>query len=231
MQKKRFSRVMQEELDKPSPSAEGIFSLQGLLRKVVTNIRRKKGWQPSEKIIEDFKQEQEDSINDVIVMLMNKYRQKLMSSHVTERATNAVLKQVRNWVRRRYVEMSRTEFASDEDIENFAPAVFHESAEDKLEDFERLHKLGVIDMVEFYFLFAAYHQQETSHAASLIGMPAGTAGKLLMRARERVQTYLDSLDEAGLPSPQSPVLEIKVRRNVDMDKLMSGFRHILGRSA
>ena len=230
---RRFSEMVKEK----KPSAETVNLMRGILKTLVMNIRYKLGWVPrnqKKKLIAELAQEDADAIDETIAVLINRYRDQSMPSRVTEKAANRVLKMVRNWVRRRYVKLSREELVTDEDLENFAPAVFDESAEEKLEDFERLHELGVIDLVEVYFLFAAYYQQPTSQAAKLIGMPEKTARKLLLRARERVQTFLVKMDIGGPVLPQlrsfSPESGLDVQRNIDMDTLMSAFRHMLGAS-
>src|SRR5688572_18195328 len=107
---KRFSQDLQGEIDSPSPRGEGIVSMREKLQRFVGNIRRKFGWgTPSENIISapDYRQQEADAIDETIVVLMHRYRQKLMSSHVTERAAYKVLNQVRDWVTAKYREGNR----------------------------------------------------------------------------------------------------------------------------
>lgn len=230
MKNKRWSEILHDQSH--SPSASGIAVLRKRLRLFVSNIRRRLGTgRNDERLIatSDILQQEVEFIDDTIVDLMNKYRQKLMSSHVTERAAYRVLNELRTWVRRQYAELSRTEFVGDEEVEAFSPAVFRMSTEDKVEDFERLHALGVIDMVEYYFLFAAYHQYKNAEASRLIGMKDETGRQILGRARDRVQAYLEQIEEGDLLPPKI-AQEKRIPREIDMDLLMSAFRQILGNS-
>jgi hypothetical protein len=231
---KRFRELIKET----NPSAETLNLMRGYLRTLITNIRYKFGWFPRnpKKISSgELAEQEDDAINETIAVLMNKYRAQVMSSHVTENAAYQVLNMVRNWVRRRYFQLKREEPRSDEDLANFAEGVFHPSAENRFELFERLYKLRVIDLAEFYFLFASYRRLRNIDAVELLNadvpeemaMEAATGRSILRRARANVQNYLKSPDgDKTTPVPRATSAEMDPRRKIDFDRLMSAFRFL-----
>ena len=232
---KRFHEIVKEK----KPSAESIKMARGYIWSLMANIRRKFPWRGRRtKTIPNWElnQQEMDAIDETIAELIARYRQKAMPSRVTEKAAYQVLNQVRNWVRRRYAELNREVLATNEDLANFAPVVFDQWTELEVEDFEELHELGVIDMVDYYFLLAAYRGVRTTDAVGLLNngvpkemkMSEDTGGKILSRARESVQKYIKSFDDNGSPPPKTTKApEIDPRRKIDQGRLMSAFRFLL----
>jgi hypothetical protein len=235
---KRFSQLLQEEIQEPSPGGEKILSMGQKLRGLIRRIRVGAGWNlPSANVISpaEFRQQEIDLVNDKIVHLMRHYRQKLMSSRVTARAAYQVLGEVRNWAKRKYMEgnyVASSDSCDEYALESFDPFLFHTSAEDKLEDFERLYALGVIDKVEYYLLFAMYYGEPVKHAGELIEMEDFTARQTLKRARAKVQAHIDTFDEEAPPllAPK-PINDKRYRTadGIDENLLMNAIRYILGR--
>ena len=231
---KRFRELLKEK----NPTAETLNLMRGYLRTWISNIRYKFRWFPRnpKKISSgELDEQDDDAINEAIAVLMNKYRDQVMSSHVTEDAAYLVLNMVRKWVRQRYVQLNREEPRSNEDLDNFAEGVFHQSAEDRFEFFERLYKLRVIDLVEFYFLFASYRRLRNIDAVELLNddvpdemkMSEATGRSILMRARANVQKHLRRPEgHKTTPAPRAKSSEIDPRRKIDFDRLMSAFRFL-----
>ena len=235
---KRFRELLKEK----NPSAETVNLMQGYLRVLISNIRYKLGLVPRKTKAmpsAELDEQDDDAINETIAVLMNKYIETVMSSHVTEKAAYRVLNMVRTWVRRRYVQLNREEPRSNEDLDNFAEGVFHQSAEDQFEFFERLFELGVIDLVEFYFIFASSRRLRNIDVVELLNagvpeemkMSKATGRSVLMRARGNVQKYLRRPDgDNTTPAPKVTAPGIDPRRKIDFDRLMSAFRFILAHS-
>ena len=109
-----------------------------------------------------------------------------------------VLNQVRAYKRRRYIEVNKKEYATEEHIRNVEVVLYSDRVERNMEEFERLYALGVLDLAGVYCLLAAYHGETTCRMAMRLGVPKETVCHLSEKAKEKVQKYLD-----GFSTPAS----------------------------
>jgi hypothetical protein len=223
-----FTGILRGVIAGSLPVGAGLRMLKDILILRERNVRRKKRWGIPPLIPwQEVRQQQEEAAEISIALLMHAYRDRLVSSHVTADAVNHVLKEIRSWVRQRYMQLSHTEYVSNEDLEKFARAVFHPSAEKKMELFDRLYEGDVIDMVEIYFLYSDYRGETTSVAAARLDMDEGAARKLVHRARKKIQKHMAKPDEDFLSTPKRTAPMLGLRVVVSYDKLMSAFRHLI----
>ena len=250
----RFSQILKDEILKPFLTGISFIKLRDILLKFADNIRFKQDWPlPPDHLISraDVQQQEVDVVVDMIYSLIERYRQKRMSTqNVTENAAKQVVNKLRDWVKRKYWEGTKFKSFSDPSVESLFPALFHPSAEKKTEIFDHLLNAGVIDFLEYYLLFAAYHGETTLYAARLINMREGSAHKTLERARVKVQECTDNLGDGSIvllvpkpiekrrrainqrrqaTNPRRQTID-KRRRIIDEELLKNAIIHILGRS-
>lgn len=160
-------------------------------------------------------------------LLINKHRDKeavslIQRFHRKPTIECKVLNQVRAYMRQQYIEGSQKEHVTEENIRKFAAALYYDSTESRMEDFERLYALGVLDLAGVYCLLAAYHGEVTCQMAKVLGVPEEMMGNLSKSAKDKVQHYLD-----GFSTPEPVVLVPEPLCTIDQGLLLREIYHIL----
>jgi hypothetical protein len=222
---KTFKQIVSEEITKPTPGGKEFLALKDKIRKFVRNLCNKFGWNVTPPHLrQDVNQVEDDAITDVVIYLLDYYRNHTIKTNLTPDATFLVINLVRKWIDAQKVEGTYISYFTQEELENLSSGVGTSFMTSGLVELGELYKLKIIDLLECYFLLAVYQGEMIQDAANMIQWSENNARACLFYGRKKVQAYIEA-NEAGQPlKTKATNVGGRPRQPVDHNLLMNALR-------